>query len=461
MIHQFQHNQVNIVLDVASGAVHLMDDLGYALCSKLAPPLPERCPPELIRAFEPECSREKIEETYGELLALYREGMLFSEDEPIPAGMIKPEQIPVKALCLHVSHDCNLRCSYCFANTGDYGSARSLMSSETARRAIDFVIEKSQKRRNIEIDFFGGEPLMAWKTVKDTVEYAEAQGKLHGKNFRFTITTNGMLLNDEISKYINEHMDNVVLSADGRREIHDAMRPTPSGKGSYDIVLPKFKKLMESRPMNKDYYLRGTYTARNLDFSQDVMDLYRAGFDQISMEPVVAPDGCGYELKKSDLGRLREEYWNLADRLLQIDEAGGFLNFFHFNVSLDQGPCIIKRLRGCGAGCEYAAVTPEGDIYPCHQFAGDPEFRMGNVLDGSFDRQRAAAFAGVSVYTREPCRECWARYYCSGGCSAANFHANGDINRCYEMACELERMRLECAIYLAAVRAGNEEAALA
>jgi uncharacterized protein len=458
MIHQFQHNGVNIVLDVASGAVHQVDELGYALCAKLEAPLSEACPAALLREMEGDYAREEIEETYGELYALFREGLLFSEDLPVPADLVKPENTPVKALCLHVAHDCNLRCRYCFASTGDYGNARALMSSETAKRAIDFVIEKSQKRRNIEIDFFGGEPLMAWQTVKDTVAYADEQGKLHGKNFRYTVTTNGMLLTDEISDYINEHMCNVVLSVDGRKAIHDEMRPTPSGKGSYDIIMPKFQKLVERRSPDKDYYMRGTYTAKNLDFAQDVLDLYRQGFDQLSMEPVVAPEGCGYELKEGDLPRLREEYWYLADRILELDDKGEFLNFFHFNVSLDQGPCIIKRLRGCGAGCEYVAVTPEGDVYPCHQFAGDESFRMGNILDGSFDPKKASAFAGVSVYTRQPCGECWARYYCSGGCSAANFHANGDINKCYDMACKLEQMRLECAIYLAVVRAGEEEA---
>ena len=453
MIHSFAHNGKYIVLDVSSGAVHAMDALGYALCNQLTPPLGETCPPEALASLKNQYSEEEIRETYGELYELFREGLLFSEDEELPPELIKPQNPPIKALCLHVSHDCNLRCRYCFAQTGDFGTVRSLMSSETARKAIDFVIERSRSRRNIEIDFFGGEPLMAWQTVVDTVKYAREQEKPHNKNFRFTITTNGVLLSEDVIEFINRELSNAVLSLDGRKEVNDRMRLTKTGTGSYEFILPKFQKLVSSRSREKDYYVRGTYTANNLDFAEDVLDLYRSGFDQISIEPVAAADGCGYELKKEDLPRIREEYWKLAEEMLKLEEKGEYLNFFHFNVDLEQGPCIIKRLRGCGAGCEYVAVTPEGDIYPCHQFVGKEEFGMGNLNDGSFDPEKAAQFAGVSVYTREKCRSCWARFYCSGGCSAANYNFSGDINQSYEIGCELEQMRLECALYLAVKRA--------
>ena len=364
MIHQFEHSGLFIVLDIASGAVHSMDKLAYDICAVLNPPLEPDCPQNIINEFEKDFSNKEIREAYSELFQLYTEGSLFSEDENIPEELIKPQNIPIKALCLHVSHDCNLRCKYCFAQTGDFGTQkRSLMSSETAQRAIDFVIEKSGKRHNIEIDFFGGEPLMAWKTVKDTVEYANKQAEKHNKNFRFTITTNGILLNDEMIAYINQHMSNVVLSLDGRKAINDAMRPTINGKGSYDIIMPKFKKLVDNRSKDKDYYIRGTYTSRNLDFTNDVFDIYDHGFDQISVEPVSAPPGCGYELNQNDLLRIKEEYWHLAEKLLELDDKDEFLNFFHFNVDLEQGPCLIKRLRGCGAGMEYLAITPEEEIY--------------------------------------------------------------------------------------------------
>ena len=453
MIHQFNHSGIFVVLDVASGAVHSMDELAYNMCAMLKPPLESLCSQDIINEFKNKFSTEEIIEAYNELYQLYNEGLLFSEEETLPAELIKPHDTPVKALCLHVSHDCNLRCKYCFAQTGDFGTQkRSLMSSETAKKAIDFVIEKSGKRHNIEIDFFGGEPLMAWDAVIDTVEYAEKQGEINNKHFRFTITTNGILLNDEMIDYINQHMFNVVLSVDGRKDINDEMRPTVNGKGSYDIIMPKFKKLVDNRSKDKDYYIRGTYTAKNLDFTSDVMDIYNKGFDQISVEPVSAPPGCGYELNANDLPRLKEEYWRLAEKLLELDGKDEFLNFFHFNVDLEQGPCLIKRLRGCGAGLEYLAITPEGDIYPCHQFVGDERFKMGNIEDTTLDKNISQMFSGVSVYSRENCRDCWARYYCSGGCSAANSHANSDINKCDGLACEIERIRLECAIYLAVIR---------
>lgn len=449
MVHCFEQGGIRLALDVASGAVHMLDPIAYRLCEKLTPPLKAECPESIISQFSPE-EADAVREAYSELYELYQEGLLFSEEEPLPEALIKPTDSPVKALCLHVSHDCNLRCSYCFAQTGDFGTVRSLMDVETAKKAIDFVIERSGKRRNIEIDFFGGEPLMAMDTVRAAVEYAREQEKIHDKQFRFTITTNGVLLDDDTIEYLNREMSNVVLSLDGRRSVNDSMRKTVAGGGSYDVVLPKMQKLVRERDSEKDYYVRGTYTAHNLDFVEDVLSLYRAGFDQISVEPVTAPDGCGYEIKESDLPRIREGYHKLAKTMLEMRQKGEWFNFFHFNVDLEQGPCVIKRLRGCGAGCEYVAVTPEGDIYPCHQFVGEKDYYMGNVKDGSFSREQAREFAGVNVYTRPACRDCWAKFYCSGGCSAANFHAHGRIDQSYEIGCELEKMRLECALYLAA-----------
>ena len=457
MIHQFTLGGRHILIDVASGSVHSVDALTYDLCAQLTPPLAETCPQAALQALEGKYPAQELQEAYGELLALYKEDLLFAQEDAIPASLIKPDDIPVKALCLHVSHDCNLRCQYCFAQTGDFGTVRSLMNAETAKRAIDFVIARSKHRHNIEVDFFGGEPLMAFDVVKETVEYAKAQGQKHDKNFRFTMTTNGLLLNDEVIEYLNREMSNVVLSLDGRKEINDEMRKTIGGTGSYDVILPKMRQLVQGRDKNKDYYVRGTYTGKNLDFTQDVLDIYRQGFDQISVEPVSAPDGCGYEIRPQDLPTIRAEYHKLAQQMLELEQKGEGFNFFHFNVDLEQGPCVIKRMRGCGAGCEYVAVTPEGDIYPCHQFVGNEAYHMGNINQGTFSREHVHEFAHVSVYTREKCKDCWAKFYCSGGCSAANFHANGDINQCYEIGCELERMRLECALYRAVMLAEGEE----
>ena len=449
MIHCFEQGGISLVLDVASGAVHALDPVAYRICTMLKPPLAKQCPDDVLRAFDA-AEENAVREAYDELYGLYEAGLLFAEEEEIPAALIKPQNIPVKALCLHVSHDCNLRCTYCFAQTGDFGTVRSLMDKDTARKAIDFVIQSSQNRRNIEVDFFGGEPLMAMDVVRDTVAYARQQEKIHGKSFRFTITTNGVLLDDDTIDFLNREMSNIVLSLDGRRQVNDEMRKTVAGSGSYDVVLPKMQKLVRQRDPDLDYYVRGTYTSKNLDFAQDVLDLYNAGFTQISVEPVSAPDGCGYEIKPSDLPRIREEYRALAEEIWEMRRSGKPINFFHFNVDLEQGPCVIKRLRGCGAGCEYVAITPEGDIYPCHQFVGEKQYLMGNIREGTFSREQAAEFAGVNVYTRPACRDCWAKFYCSGGCSAANFHSHGAIDQSYEIGCELERMRLECALYLAA-----------
>ena len=450
MVHTFEALGVKLAVDVNSGAVHVLDDLTYRLLPLVEPPMAEHCPPELLARL-PEYRTEAVEEGWQDLRELAGNGLLFVEDDYVdPAAATALQQsAPIKALCLHVSHDCNLRCQYCFASTGDFGTGRKIMDIETAKRAIDFVIQRSGSRRNIEVDFFGGEPLMAMDTVKATVAYARSIEKKAGKCFRFTITTNGVLLDDENIDYINREMSNAVLSLDGRPQVNDRMRKTVNGKGSYEVIVPKFQKLVAGRG-TKDYYLRGTFTHYNLDFAEDVMHMADLGFRNVSVEPVVGEETCGYALKDEDLPVVLEQYEKLAEKLK--DRAD--VNFFHFNVDLAQGPCVIKRLRGCGAGCEYVAVTPEGDIYPCHQFVGNPAYKIGSLYDGSFDMELSHRFSGLNIYTREECRDCWARFYCSGGCSASNLLVNGDIKKPNHVGCEMERKRLECAIALKALAAG-------
>ena len=432
MVHTFSALGRNLAVDVNSGAVHVLDKLCCDLLSLVEGPMGDACPQDLKDRLSQYDARE-LDEAWTELLELQRAGLLFSDDDYIDpaAAMALPKAAVVKALCLHVSHDCNLRCRYCFASTGDFGTGhRMTMDFDTAKRAIDWVVEKSGKRRNIEVDFFGGEPLMALDTVKRTVEYARSLEEKHDKCFRFTITTNGVLLDQDTIDYINREMSNVVLSLDGRREVNDHMRPTVNGKGSYDVIVPKFQQLVSQRG-TKDYYVRGTFTRENLDFADDVEHLASLG----------------------DLPAVEAEYEKLARQL----QGRKDVNFFHFNVDLAQGPCVIKRLRGCGAGCEYVAITPDGDIYPCHQFVGREEYRMGNVRSGDFDMDISGKFAELNIYTREDCRNCWARFYCSGGCSASNLLVNGDIKKPNAVACEMERKRLECAIALRAIAAGMGE----
>ena len=444
MVHTFSALGCYIAVDVNSGAVHVLDKLSYDLLTAA-----DNCPdvmPELEGV-----SRQEAEKAWQELMALKEQGLLFTPMDYVDPAEAVPKDAPVKALCLHVSHDCNLRCKYCFASTGDFGTGRKIMPPEVAIRAIDWVAKKSGKRHNIEVDFFGGEPLMAMDTVKATVEYARAHEKEWGKHFRFTMTTNGVLLSDENIKYFNENMDNCVLSLDGRKEVNDRNRLTVNGKGSYDVIVPKFQKLIEGRG-TKDYYLRGTFTRFHQDFAEDVKALASIGRN-ISVEPVVGKEDDPYALQEADLPALKAEYERLAEYLRDHPET----NFFHFNVDLAQGPCVIKRLRGCGAGCEYVAITPEGDIYPCHQFVGNEDYKLGSLYDGTFDQELSGRFAGLNIYTREECRDCWARFYCSGGCSASNLLVNGDIKKPHRVGCELERKRLECAIALRAIAAGMAE----
>lgn len=452
MIHRFTKKGLNFLLDVNSGAVHLLDDVSYAVSGLIDEKMTETYPDAIVEAL-PQYDAAAVREAYAELYDLKKNGQLFADDNYIDVSKYIPVGAPVKALCLHVAHDCNLRCQYCFASTGDFGTGRKIMPFEVAKKAIDFVIERSGKRRNIEVDFFGGEPLMAWDTVKQTIDYARSIEEEHGKKFRFTITTNGLLLDDEKIDYINANMDNVVLSLDGRPSVNDEMRKTVSGAGSYDIIVPKFQKLVEKRDPKLDYYARGTFTGKNLDFAEDVVHIADEGFDRLSVEPVAAEDGCGYELTEADLDKIYAEYDRLTDIMEARRKEGKPFHFFHFMVDLNQGPCVVKRLRGCGAGYEYVAVTPEGDIYPCHQFVGNEAFKQGSVLDGSFDMDIAHKFASMNIYTREKCGDCWAKFYCSGGCSAANHNFSHDLNVPYEMGCKMEKKRLECAIYLKAVEA--------
>ena len=445
MVHTYRQGGYNIAVDVNSGAVHALDDAAFEVLRLMdAKPENDVCPKSIIEKLSDKFSADVCENSYRELYALAQNDLLFADDDYIDVSRAFPENPPLKALCLHISHDCNLRCAYCFASTGDFGTGRKLMPPEIAKAAIDFVIARSQNRRNIEIDFFGGEPLMAMDSVKEAVEYAKEQGKIHNKNFRFTITTNGLALSQENIDYINREMSNVVLSLDGRPEVNDKKRKTVIGTGSYEYIVPKFKALVDSRDKNLDYYVRGTFTRDNLDFAEDILHIADLGFDQLSVEPVVTDEACSYALTDADKERIFEEY----DRLAEIMKERRDFNFFHFMVDLEQGPCIIKRIRGCGAGYEYAAVTPEGDVYPCHQFVGKEEYKMGNVCDGTLDKKISDEFMALNVCTRESCKKCWAKFYCSGGCSAANLNMNGNLRDSYELGCELERKRLECAIML-------------
>jgi len=416
--------------------------------------IPQDIPNEVVQ----DVGADNIHSVWGELYSLYRGGMLFSADDA--EDIEPPSKTPLKALCMHIAHDCNLRCKYCFADTGGFGAERGCINIHTAKRAVDFLVERSENRRNLEIDFFGGEPLLAFDIVKETVEYARGLEEKHGKRFRFTLTTNGLLLNDDAIVFINREMSNIVLSLDGRREVNDALRPTINGKGSYDLIVPKFQKLLNER--QGDYFIRGTFTAKNLDFASDVLHIADLGFRNISIEPVVLEDGHELAICEEHLPEIFREYDRLAEILARgyggvtqpppegvpsADGGGCVPNFFHFNVDLEGGPCVYKRLRGCGAGGEYAAVTPDGSIYPCHQFAGREKYRMGSVLDGTFTPNSNLTVNHIKA--REGCSDCWAKYFCGGGCAAANLNINGEINTPYRIGCEMQKKRLECAIALA------------
>ena len=450
VIHQYKNNGYNIVLDVNSGSVHVVDDLVYDVIAKLDQGATEEETTAALKAVYPE---QEIAEAMEECRELKDAGVLFTEDVYEKAIIdYKARKTVVKALCLHIAHDCNLACKYCFAEEGEYHGRRALMSFEVGKKALDFLIANSGQRRNLEVDFFGGEPLMNWQVVKDLVAYGREQEKIHNKNFRFTLTTNGVLLNDEIMDFCNKEMANVVLSVDGRKEVHDRMRPFRSGAGSYDLVMPKFKKFADSRNQER-YYVRGTFTHHNLDFSKDVLDLADQGFKQISVEPVVAQDSEEYALKKEDIPKICEEYDKLAAEMVKREKEGKGFTFFHYMIDLTGGPCVYKRLSGCGSGTEYLAVTPWGDLYPCHQFVGNEKYLMGNVDEGITKTEIVDEFKCCNVYTKEKCRNCFARFYCSGGCAANSYNFHGTIQDAYDIGCELQRKRVECAIMIKAALA--------
>lgn len=457
MIHQYKNNGYNIVLDVNSGSVHVVDDIVYDVLPVVERKLGENVTDlsELASAAAAELSypEEELREAVEEILTLKEEGSLFTED--IYKDYIfdfKNRQTVVKALCLHIAHDCNLACRYCFAEEGEYHGRRALMSYEVGRKALDFLVRNSGNRVNLEVDFFGGEPLMNWQVVKDLVAYGRSLEEPWHKKFRFTLTTNGILLNDEVQEFVNREMANVVLSIDGRKEVHDRMRPFRGGQGSYDIVVPKYQKLAESRNQT-NYYVRGTFTRHNLDFASDVMHLADLGFEQISVEPVVAAEDEEYAIRKEDIPRILEEYDKLAVELIRRKKEGKGVNFFHFMIDLEGGPCVAKRLSGCGSGMEYLAVTPWGDFYPCHQFVGHEEFLMGNVDEGIVRTDIRDNFKSCNVYAKDKCKECFARFYCSGGCAANSYNFHGNINDAYDIGCELQRKRIECAIMIKAALA--------
>ncbi|MCI7328768.1 MAG: thioether cross-link-forming SCIFF peptide maturase [Lachnospiraceae bacterium] len=453
MVHQYKLNGYNIVMDIDSGSIHVVDDISYDLIALYNDHSKSQIADQLLEKY-PAVKRDEIFEAYDEIQGLVDEGTLFTHDiykDKIEDFAKRPNV--VKALCLHIAHDCNLSCKYCFAEEGMYhGKKAELMSFEVGKQALDFLIANSGNRTNLEVDFFGGEPTMNWQVVKDLVAYGRSQEEEHNKKFRFTLTTNGLLLNDEIMEFCNKEMGNVVLSIDGRKEVNDMMRPTRNGKSAYDIILPKFKKFAESRNQDK-YYVRGTFTHYNLDFAKDVLALADEGFKQISVEPVVAPADADYAIRKEDLPILFKEYEDLAAEMVKRHNTDKEFNFFHFMIDLEGGPCVYKRLSGCGSGTEYLAVTPGGELYPCHQFVGNTEFLMGNVWDGVKNEKLRDEFKCCNVYAKKACRDCFARFYCSGGCQANAYNFTGDVKGQYEIGCELQRKRIECAIMIKAAEA--------
>ena len=450
MIHQYKLNGYNIVLDVYSGSIHVVDDVAYDMIAMYETASPEEIIDAMLEKYgdRPDVTEEDLRECISDIEELKRQKKLFSEDlfQGI-ASDFKNRSHDIKALCLHVAHSCNLNCQYCFASQGKYHGERALMSFEVAKQAMDFLVANSGEHVNLEVDFFGGEPLMNFEVVKQTVAYARSIEKEAGKNFRFTLTTNGMDVNDEVIEFANRECHNVVMSIDGRKEVHDHLRKDYQGNGSYDRIVPKFQEFAKRRG-GKDYYVRGTFTHNNTDFTNDIFHLADLGFTQLSMEPVVCSPEDPYALTKEDLPVLFEQYEILAKEMLRRKKEGRPITFYHYMIDLTHGPCIHKRIAGCGSGTEYFAVTPWGDLYPCHQFVGDEAYRMGNVWDGVTNLQIQEKFRQCNVYARKECDDCWARLFCSGGCAANAYHAAGDIRGVYDYGCQLFRKRMECAIML-------------
>jgi len=462
VIHQYRNNGYDIVLDVNSGSVHVVDPLVYEAVEILSGIVAEMEEPQKLSGEALEAVRdglsgrypgEEIEEALEEIQQLIDMEELFTKD--VYKDFVtdfKKRKTVVKALCLHIAHDCNLACQYCFAEEGEYHGRRALMSFEVGRKALDFLIENSGSRRNLEVDFFGGEPLMNWNVVKQLVEYGRSKEEQYNKKFRFTITTNGVLLNDEIMEFCNREMGNVVLSLDGRESVNDRMRPFRNGTGSYSLIVPKFQKFAESRGQ-MNYYVRGTFTRNNLDFSEDVIRFADLGFKQMSIEPVVSALEEPYSIREEDLPKIMEEYDKLAVEYIKRKKEGRGFNFFHFMIDLKQGPCVAKRLSGCGSGTEYLAVTPWGDFYPCHQFVGNEKFLLGNVDTGVTNTEIRDEFKMCNVYAKDKCKDCFARFYCSGGCAANSYNFHGSITDAYDIGCEMQKKRIECAIMIKAALA--------
>ena len=452
MVHQYKLGGYNIVLDICSGAMHVVDDVAYDVIELYEKKTKDEIIAEISKKYESneEITLSDIEECYLQIGELKAAGKLFTPDtfEPMADQLKAKTAGVVKALCLHIAHTCNLNCSYCFASQGHYHGERAVMSYEVGKRALDFLVENSGTRRNLEVDFFGGEPLLNFQVVKDLVKYARSIEKEKGKNFRFTLTTNGVLIDDDVIDFANKEMSNVVLSLDGRKEIHDRFRVDYAGKGSFDKIVPKFQKLVTARE-GKNYYMRGTFTHANPDFLEDIKVMLDLGFNELSMEPVVCAAGDPSELTDEDIKIVSEQYEKLAELMLERHKEGRPFTFYHYMIDLKGGPCIYKRISGCGSGTEYMAVTPWGDLYPCHQFVGDESYRLGDIYVGVTNKEKQAEFASCNVYAKEECRDCWAKLYCSGGCAANAYHATGSVTGIYKKGCELFKKRMECAIMLA------------
>ena len=450
MVHQYKLNGYNIVLDVFSGAVHAVDEVAYDAIALYETHTKDEIKAELLAKYgeRENLSLGELDEVLADIEQLKADGKLFTEDVYADRAFdFKNRSTVVKALCLHVAHTCNLNCSYCFAAQGKYHGERALMSFETGKRALDFLVEHSGTRKNLEVDFFGGEPLMNFEVVKQLVAYARSIERQAGKNFRFTLTTNGVLLNDEVTEFANRECHNVVLSLDGRKEVHDRLRKTVNGQGSYDLIVPKFQDFVQKRG-NRGYYVRGTYTKYNLDFTNDIFHMADLGFTELSMEPVVSAPDDPYALSEADLPTLYKQYELLAEEMLRRRRAGKPFTFYHYMIDLSGGPCIYKRISGCGSGTEYLAVTPWGDLYPCHQFVGDEKYRLGDIWSGVTNTEVQQEFKLCNAYARKECRDCWAKLYCSGGCAANAYHATGSVTGVYELGCKLFKKRMECAIML-------------